>query len=179
MPIAESRSARLAATKQFLHLNEEAGISIIPMRLLLLFLAITSLAVAQSQPPTAPPAPIEIVNQEQHLWTTFAEGDFNTVRSLFTPDYIQVDSTIQALDTTLIFLKHCKLTSYELRDLQVRILTPNSAITAYRILSSFTCDADTKPETKSFDNNSLTVWVRQPGTKWLAQAHTETPAAKS
>jgi hypothetical protein len=149
------------------------------MRLLLLAFAITPLVVAQSQPTPVAPAPIEIVNQEQHLWTTFSEGDFSTVRSLFTPDYIQVDSTIQALDTTLIFLKHCKLNSYELRDLQVRILTPNSAITAYRVLSSFTCDPDSKAETKSFDNNSLTVWVRRPGgTKWLAQAHTETPAAK-
>jgi hypothetical protein len=146
------------------------------MRRLLLLLAIAT-AAAEAQ---APPAPIEIVTQEQHLWTTFAEGDFNTIRNLFTPDYIQVDSTIQALDTTLIFLSHCKLTSYELRDLQVRILTSNSAITAYRVLSSFTCNADTKPEVKSFDDNSLTVWVRQPGsTRWLAQAHTETPAAKS
>jgi hypothetical protein len=151
------------------------------MRCLLLVLAISPLAVSQSQihPTTAAPAPIEIVNQEQHLWTTFSEGDFNTVRGLFTPDYIQVDSTIQALDTTLIFLKHCKLDTYELRDLQVRILTPNSAMTAYRVLSSFTCDGDSKAETKSFDNNSMTVWVRQPGSaKWLAQAHTETPVAK-
>ena len=149
------------------------------MRCLLFFLAITALAPAQSQVQPALPAPIEIVTQEQHLWTTFAEGDFNTIRNLFTPDFIQVDSSIQALDTTLIFLKHCKLTSYELRDLQVRILTPNSALTAYRVLNSFTCDADTKPAVKSFDNNSVTVWVRQPGsTKWLAQAHTETPAAK-
>jgi Domain of unknown function (DUF4440) len=149
------------------------------MRCLLLVLAITPIAVAQSQPTTAAPAPIEIVNQEQHLWTTFSEGDFNAVRNLFTPDYIQVNSTIQALDTTLIFLKHCKLNTYELRDLQVRILTPNSAITAYHVLSRFTCDADSKAATKSFDNNSLTVWVRQPGgMKWLAQAHTETPAAK-
>jgi hypothetical protein len=151
------------------------------MRCLLLVLAISPLAVAQSQihPTTAAPAPIEIVNQEQHLWTTFSEGDFNAVRSIFTPDYIQVGSTIQALDTTLILLKHCKLNTYELRDLQVRILTPNSAMTAYRVLSSFTCDADSKAETKSFDNNSVTVWVRQPGSaKWLAQAHTETPAAK-
>jgi hypothetical protein len=132
------------------------------MRRLLFLLAITTLAAAQSQiQPATPPAPIEIVTQEQHLWTTFAEGDFNTVRGLFTPDYIQVDSTIQALDTTL------------------SVLTPNSALTAYRVLSSYTCNSDTRPETKSFDNNSLTVWVRQPGsTKWLAQAHTETPTAK-
>jgi hypothetical protein len=146
------------------------------MRCLLLLLAIATIA-AHAQTPGTPPAPIEIVTQEQHLWTTFAEGDFNAIRNLFAPDYIQVDNSIQALDTTLIFLKHCKLTSYELRDLQVRILTPNSALTAYRVLNSFTCDADTKPEVKSFDNNSVTVWVRQPGsTRWLAQAHTETPA---
>jgi hypothetical protein len=153
-------------------------------RLLPVLLTISSLASAQ--PPTgssdSPPAPVEIVTQEQHLWTTFAEGDFNTVRALFTPDYIQVSNNIQALDTTLIFLKHCKLTSYELRDLQVRILTPDSAITAYHVLSSFTCGAGTKsgkPEVKNFDNNSITVWVRQPaGSRWLAQAHTETPAAR-
>jgi hypothetical protein len=147
------------------------------MRRLLFLLTIATL-VAHAQAPTSP-APIEIVTQEQHLWTTFAQGDFDAVRSLFTPDYIQVDSTIEALDATLIFLKHCKLTSYELRDLQVRILTPNSALTAYRVLSSFTCNAEANAETKSFDNNSLTVWVRQPGSaKWLAQAHVETPAAK-
>ena len=148
-------------------------------RLILIpLLAIATLAPSQVQP-TLTPAPIEIATQEQHHWTTFAEGDFNAVRSLFTPDYIQVDSTIQALDTTLIFLKHCKLTSYELRDLQVRILTPNSALTAYHILSTFSCDTDTKPEVKTFDKNSVTVWVRQsPSAKWLAQAHTETPTAK-
>jgi Domain of unknown function (DUF4440) len=148
------------------------------MRRLLLLLSITAPAQSPIQATTTP-APIEIVTQEQHLWTTFAEGDFKTVRSLFTSDYVQVDSTIQALDTTLIFLKHCKLTTYELRDLQVRILTPNSALTAYHVLSTFTCNAETKPETKTFDNNSLTVWVRQSASaKWLAQAHTETPAAK-
>ena len=148
------------------------------MRRLLLLLSITAPAQSPIQATTTP-APIEIVTQEQHLWTTFAEGDFNTVKNLFTPDYIQVDTTIQALDTTLVFLKHCKLTTYELRDLQVRILTPNSALTAYHILSTFSCNADTKPETRTFDNNSLTVWVRQSANaKWLAQAHTETPAAK-
>jgi hypothetical protein len=149
------------------------------MRSLLLLLAISPIAHLRAQTQESPPAPIEIVTQEQHLWTTFAEGDFNTVRSLFTPDYIQVDSNIQALDTTVIFLKHCKLNSYELRDLQVRVLTPNSAITAYRVLSSFICNSE-NPKTKSFDNNSLTVWVRHPGsTKWLAQAHTETPVASA
>jgi Domain of unknown function (DUF4440) len=153
------------------------------MRLLLAaLLAISPFAQTRAQTLDSPPAPVEIVTQEQHLWTTFAEGDFKTVQSLFTPDYVQVDSSIQALDTTLIFLRHCKLTSYELRDLQVRILTPDSALTAYHVLSSFTCDVATNgtPKVKSFDNNSLTVWVRHPGsTKWLAQAHTETPAAKS
>jgi hypothetical protein len=152
------------------------------MRLLLpALLALTSLAQARAQTADTPPAPVEIVTQEQHLWTTFAEGDFKTVQGLFTPDYIQVDSNIQALDSTLIFLKHCKLTSYELRDLQVRILTPDSAMTAYHVLSSFACNSATAhgtPEVESFDNNSITVWVRHPGSaKWLAQAHTETPAA--
>jgi Domain of unknown function (DUF4440) len=154
------------------------------MRLLLaVLLAISPLAQTRAQSTGSPPAPVEIVTQEQHLWTTFAEGDFKTVRSLFTPDYIQVDNNIQALDTTLIFLRHCKLTSYELRDLQVRILTPDSAITAYHVLSSFTCNSETShgsPEVKSFDNNSLTVWVRHDGSaKWLAQAHTETPVANA
>jgi hypothetical protein len=129
------------------------------------------------------PAPVDIVTQEQHLWTSFAEADFNTVRGLFAEDYVQVSSTIQALDTTLVFLHHCTLTSYELRDLQVRILSSDSAMTAYHVISSFACKDDTKAgksEVKDFDNNSLTVWIRHPGgTKWLVQAHTETPVAKT
>ncbi len=95
------------------------------MRLLLLvalFVLLVSSTNAQTST-AASPAPVEIVKLEQNLWTTMAEGDFATVRGLFTPDFIQVNDHIQALDSLLITLKHCKLESYELRDLQVRILT--------------------------------------------------------
>jgi hypothetical protein len=144
------------------------------MRLLLLLLALATSSSAQTAAPT--PAPVEIVNLEQHLWTTMAEADFATVRSLFAKDFIEVDDQIQAVDALLINLKHCKLESYELRDLQVRILSPDSALTAYHVVNTFNCGND-KPQHKSYDNNSTTVWVRQPGTtKWLVQAHTETPA---
>ena len=106
-----------------------------------------------------------------------AEGDFATVRSLFTLDFIQVDQHIQALDTLLITLKHCKLESYELSDLQVRLLTPDSALTAYHVVNTFNCGTEDKPDLNKNDNNSVTVWVRQPKSgKWLVQAHTETPA---
>jgi hypothetical protein len=106
-----------------------------------------------------------------------AEGDFATVRSLFARDFIEVDDRIQAVDALLINLKHCKLESYELRDLQVRILSPDSALTAYHVVNTFACGTEDKPQHKSYDNNSTTVWVRQPGTtKWLVQVHTETPA---
>lgn len=139
-------------------------------------LVLTTLAQAQlAQAQQAPPAPLEIVTQEQHLWTTMAEGDFATVRSLFTPDFIQVDSHIAALDTLLITLRQCKLTTYELRNLQVRILSPDSAMTAYHVVNTFECGTEAKPEPHNFDNNSTTVWVRRTG-KWLVQAHTETPA---
>jgi hypothetical protein len=144
------------------------------MRPLLLFLALAAHSPAQTSNST--PAPAEIVNLEQHLWTTMAEGDFATVRSLFARDFIEVDDRIQAVDALLINLKHCKLESYELRDLQVRILSPDSALTAYQVVNSFACGTEDKPQHKSYDNNSTTVWVRQPGTtKWLVQAHTETP----
>src|SRR5271168_4469598 len=141
------------------------------MRLILLALFATLTATAQTTP-----APVEIVNLEQHLWTTMAEGDFATVRGLFAKDFIQVDDHIQAVDSLLITLKHCKLESYELRDLQVRILSADSALTAYRVVNTFNCGTDAAPQVKSYDNNSTTVWVRHPGTtKWLVQAHTETP----
>jgi hypothetical protein len=121
--------------------------------------------------------PVEIVNLEQHLWTTMAEGDFATVRSLFTKDFIEVDDHIEAVDTLLISLKHCKLEAYELRDLQVRILSSDSAMTAYHVVNTFNCGTADRPQRTSYDNNSTTVWVRQTGTgKWQAQAHTETPA---
>jgi len=106
-----------------------------------------------------------------------AEGGFATVRGLFSKDFIEVDERIQAVDALLINLKHCKLESYELRDLQVRILSPDSALTAYHVVNTFNCGTEDKPERKSYDNNSTTVWVRQPGaSKWLVQAHSETPA---
>jgi hypothetical protein len=106
-----------------------------------------------------------------------AEGDFSTVRNLFAKDFIEVDDRIQAVDALLINLKHCKLESYELRDLQVRILSPDSALTAYHVVNTFNCGTGDKPQRKNYDNNSITVWVRQPNTtKWLVQVHTETPA---
>jgi len=139
-----------------------------------LLLAILTALTATAQSPT--PAPVEIVNLEQHLWTTMAEGDFATVRSLFAKDFIQVDDKVQAVDSLLITLKHCKLQSYELRDLQVRILSPDSALTAYHVVNTFICGTEDKPQERNYDNNSITVWVRQPNTtKWLVQAHTETP----
>jgi hypothetical protein len=145
------------------------------MHPLLLLLALATSSSAQTTSQT--PAPVEIVNLEQHLWTTMAEGDFATVRSLFAKDFIEVDHQIQAVDALLINLKHCKLESYELRDLQVRILSPDSALTAYHVVNTFNCGTEDKPERKNYDNNSTTVWVRQPGAaKWLVQAHTEAPA---
>ncbi|WP_158794450.1 nuclear transport factor 2 family protein [Granulicella sp. L60] len=147
------------------------------MRSILLLLAtVTIPAFASAQPASTPPAPIDVVKLEQHLWTTMAEGDFATVRSLFTPDFIQVDEHIQAFDSLLAHLKRCKLQTYDLLDLQVRILTPDSAATAYHVVSQFDCGTAAKPDPKSYDSNSVTIWVRQPGTeKWLVQAHTATP----
>ncbi len=106
-----------------------------------------------------------------------AEGTFAAVRSLFTKDFIGVNEHIQAVDALLINLKHCKLESYELRDLQVRILSADSAMTAYHVVNTFNCGTAEKPERTSYDNNSTTVWVRQAGSsRWQAQAHTEAPA---
>jgi uncharacterized protein (TIGR02246 family) len=148
------------------------------MRLLLLAV-MASLVSSSAFPQTAAtvaPAPVDIVKLEQNLWTTIAEGDFATVRSLFTPDFIQVGDHIEALDNLLITIKHCKLESYELRDLQVRILTPDSAMTAYHVVNTFDCGTPEKPKLQNNDNNAVTVWVRRPNSKkWLAQAHTETP----
>ena len=145
------------------------------MRLLLLLLAVATPSLAQTV--AATPAPVEIVNLERHLWTTMAEGDFATIRSLFAKDFIQVDDRIQAVDSLVITLKHCKLESYELSDVQVRILSPDSALTAYHVVNTVNCGTEDNPQRKSYDNNSTTVWIRQPGTtKWLVQAHTETPA---
>jgi len=142
------------------------------MRPLLLAIAVALVAPCSAQ--TTAPAPVDIVNLEQHLWTTMAEGDFATVKALFTKDFIQVDEHIAAVDSLLVNLKHCKLQSYELRDLQVRILSADSALTAYHVINTFNCGTDDKPSLKSNDNNATTVWVRQPGTvKWLVQAHTE------
>jgi hypothetical protein len=147
------------------------------MRHLILLATAAALSTCSvGQTVSAQPEPVEIVNLEQHLWTTMAEGNFATVRSLFTKDFIEVDDHIQAVDALLINLKHCKLESYELLDLQVRILSSDSAMTAYHVVNTFNCGTADKPQRNNYDNNSTTVWIRQPGTsKWQAQAHTETP----
>jgi hypothetical protein len=145
--------------------------------LLLLAILATIVEPSHAQTANSTPAPIEIVTLEQNFWTTMAEGDFATIRSMFTKDFIQVDDHIRAADSLLITLKHCKLQTYELRDLQVRILSPNSALTAYHVVNTFNCGTDDKPQLKNYDNNSVTVWVRQPGVdKWHVQLHTESPA---
>ena len=142
----------------------------------ILLLALATSCIAQTV--AQAPAPVEIVNLEQHLWTTMAEGSFATVRSLFAKDFIEVDERIQAVDALLINLKHCKLESYELRDLQVRMLSPDSALTAYHVVNTFNCGTADKPQRTNYDKNSTTVWVRQPGSgKWLVQAHTGSPTA--
>ena len=148
------------------------------MRTLLLTILLATLAPAQAKHPSKvdpTPTPLEIVQQEQHLWRTFAEGNFSTIRALFTPDFIQVDSHIAALDTLLVTYQQCHLTTYELRDLQVRILSSESALTAYHVVNTFDCGTEDKPDLHHFDNNSTTTWVLRSG-KWLVQTHTETPA---
>lgn len=153
---------------------------LLPVTALLIACVLTSpvCAVAQAAAvPAVPPAPVEVVKLEQALWTAMAEGGFAAVRSLLTPDFIEVDGQIRAADALLVNLKHCKLESYELRDLQVRITSANSAMTAYHVVSSFNCGTEEKPETKSRDEDAMTVWVRRDGAaKWLAQAHMVTPA---
>ncbi|MDQ2833746.1 MAG: nuclear transport factor 2 family protein [Acidobacteriota bacterium] len=145
----------------------------------LLLLAVTVSTSAFAQTSVSAPAPIDVVKLEQNLWTTMAEDGFGAVRVLLTPDFLEVDNHIQAADALLIHLKHCKLTSYELRDLQVRVLTPDSVMTAYNVVSSFACEMNEKTETKNYDDNSTTIWVRRPGaSKWLVQAHTETPTRR-
>ena len=151
-------------------LQKRRGSTIHSMRTLALMLVLTAFAQAQTAP-----EPIEIVHQEQHLWKTMAEENFATVRKLFTQDFVEVDSHIAALDTLLVTLQNCKLTEYELRDLQVRILGPDAAMTAYHEVSTFECGTEAKPDPHHFDNNDTTTWVRRSG-KWLVQAHTETPA---
>jgi hypothetical protein len=149
------------------------------MRFFALALMFTAFALGQSVVSQAQsavePAPIEIVHQEQRLWKTMAEESPATVRKLFTTDFVEVDSHIAALDTLLVTLQQCRLTSYELRDLQVRILGPDAAMTAYDNVSTYECGTEAKPDPHHFDNNSTTTWVRRAG-KWLVQAHTETPA---
>ncbi|GGA74439.1 hypothetical protein GCM10011507_27320 [Edaphobacter acidisoli] len=140
-----------------------------PMRILALLLVLTAAAQAQA------PEPVEVVHLEQHLWKAMAEENFASVRKLFTPDFVEVDSHIAALDTLLITLQQCKLTDYELHDLQVRILGPDAAMTAYHAVATFDCGTEAKPDLHHFDTNDTTTWVRRSGT-WLVQAHTETPA---
>ncbi len=119
-----------------------------------------------------------INKQEDKLWASFSKGDTTALSTLLLPDYLHVEDTILGRDIVLQFLKQCTMQNVSLKDRQVRVLTPDSALIVYTTHEDFTCGGAMKIEQMNYATNAMSVWVRRDGT-WMLQAHTEVPLAST
>ena len=147
------------------------------MRTLLLILAFTTPTFAQSLPTTA-----ELQTQEDHVWATWAAGDYATFRTLLLPTYLNVEDHILNRDDTMAFIQQCRVVSYKISGFQVRPLSPDAVLAIYHIDYSVACTLGGNPQTLTSDSNVSSLWLRTPdpsAPQWRLQSHTETSAAKS
>jgi Domain of unknown function (DUF4440) len=155
------------------------------MRLLLLNLILATTSLAQTGVETSRPTTAEIQTQEEHVWATWAAGDYTTFRAFLLPTYLNVEDHILNRDDTMAFIQQCKVDSYKISNLQVRPLGPDSALSVYHINYSLACTFGGKPQTLTSDSNVSSIWVRSKDSaspnapaQWRLQSHFETPAAK-
>ena len=121
----------------------------------------------------------EIMDLERKFWQSMMDMELDTAASLldeqstaasargihyFTP--AEYKAMAQAGDA--------RITSFEFFEERVIFPTPDLAIASYKAKQSFTMDG------KSHDMvvYDTTTWVKKGG-KWVAVAHTETPAQKA
>jgi hypothetical protein len=150
------------------------------MRTLLLILALTTPTFAQKLPTTA-----ELQTQEDHVWATWAAGDYATFRALLLPTYLNIEDHILNRDDTMAFIQQCKVVSYKISGFQIRPLSPDAALSVYHIDYSVACTLGGQPQTLTSDSNVSSLWLRTkdaaaptPTPQWRLQSHSETSAAK-
>jgi hypothetical protein len=119
----------------------------------------------------------EIIACEKEVFATFLgpAPNVEALQKLLLPDYLYIQSkgviwtkeeNIASLASGVVF------SSIEIKNPQVRALSPTSAVIVARVL----IEAAAGELNLSGETLTSTVWVKQDG-KWLAQLHTSTAAA--
>jgi hypothetical protein len=120
----------------------------------------------------------EILACEKKVYETFLgpKPDVEALRELLLPDYLYIAprGVIWTKEENLTSLKSgVVFSSIEVKDPQVRRLSPNSAVIVVRVFMEVAVDG----RNLSTETLTSTAWVKQDG-KWLAQLHTSTATAQ-
>ena len=120
----------------------------------------------------------EILACEKKVYETFLgpKPDVEALQKLLLPDYlyIQPKGVIWSREENLASLESgVAFSSIEIKNPQVRKLSPTSAVIVARVL----IEAVAGEQNLSTETLTSSVWVKQDG-KWLAQLHTSTMAVQ-
>jgi uncharacterized protein (TIGR02246 family) len=120
----------------------------------------------------------EILACENKVYETFLgpQPDVEAFQKLMLPDYLYIthNGVIWTGEENIISLKSgVAFSSIEIKNSQVRKLSPTSALIVARVL----IEAAAGGHDLSTETLTSTVWVKQDG-KWLAQLHTSIKVAQ-
>ena len=120
----------------------------------------------------------EILACENKVYETFLgpQPDVEAFQKLILPDYLYIthNGVIWTGEENIISLKNgVAFSSIEIKNSQVRKLSPTSALIVARVL----IEAAAGGHDLSTETLTSTVWVKQDG-KWLAQLHTSIKVAQ-
>jgi len=120
----------------------------------------------------------EILASENKVYETFLgpQPDVEAFQKLILPDYLYIthNGVIWTGEENIISLKSgVAFSSIEIKNSQVRKLSPTSALIVARVL----IEAAAGGHDLSTETLTSTVWVKQDG-KWLAQLHTSIKVAQ-
>ena len=120
----------------------------------------------------------EILASENKVYETFLgpQPDVEAFQKLILPDYLYIthNGVIWTGEENIISLKSgVAFSSIEIKNSQVRKLSPTSALIVARVL----IEAAAGGHDLSTETLTSTVWVKQDG-KWLAQLHTSVKVAQ-
>ena len=120
----------------------------------------------------------EILACENKVYETFLgpQPDVEALQKLTLPDYLYIthNGVIWTGEENIISLKSgVAYSSIEIKNSQVRKLSPTSALIVARVL----IEAAAGGHDLSTETLTSTVWVKQDG-KWLAQLHTSIKVAQ-
>lgn len=118
----------------------------------------------------------EIMDLERRFWQSMVDMDIDTAVSLLDEQSTSAGARgIRYFDPAgygeMARSGNARLTSFEFFDERVVFPIPDVAIASYGARQSFTMDG----RSHGMVVYDTTTWVRKSG-KWLASAHTETPA---